>query len=132
MHQGGRALLYERHSGHRQCHASSGRRYDTKVCTSHTAHSLLSPRLAIDDDSTKGVVIDLQEPVSLTFALRYLNSFTKATPLSDTVQLSMTSDVPLVVEYRIGDMGFIRYYLAPKIEEDDDEEGGGGVKTEDD
>ncbi len=27
-------------------------------------------------------MIDMQEPVALTFALRYLNSFAKATPLS--------------------------------------------------
>jgi hypothetical protein len=33
-------------------------------------------------------VVELQEPVSLTFALRYLNSFTKATPLSSQVRLS--------------------------------------------
>jgi Proliferating cell nuclear antigen, C-terminal domain len=31
-------------------------------------------------------VIDLNEPVTLTFALRYLNSFAKATPLSNTVR----------------------------------------------
>lgn len=31
----------------------------------------------------------------------------------------MSHDVPLVVEYKIADMGHIRYYLAPKI---DDEE----------
>jgi len=31
------------------------------------------------------VLIDLNEPVTLTFALRYLNSFAKATPLSNTV-----------------------------------------------
>lgn len=66
------------------------------------------------------VTIDLQEKVELTFALRYMNFFTKATPLSDTVTLSMSKDVPLVVEYRIGDMGYIRYYLAPKIEDDDE------------
>lgn len=35
------------------------------------------------------------------------------------VQLSMSADVPLVVEYRIPDIGHIRYYLAPKIEEED-------------
>lgn len=35
-------------------------------------------------------VIDLQEPVCLTFALRYLNSFAKATPLSNSVILSMS------------------------------------------
>ena len=41
------------------------------------------------------VVIEMQEPVSLTFACRYLNSFTKATPLSSQVSLSMSADVPL-------------------------------------
>lgn len=31
--------------------------------------------------------IDLQEPVSLNFALRYMNSFAKATPLSNQVRV---------------------------------------------
>lgn len=31
----------------------------------------------------------------------------------------MSSDVPLVVEYKIGDIGHIRYYLAPKIEDEE-------------
>lgn len=61
----------------------------------------------------------MQEPVSLTFACKYLISFTKATPLSAQVQLSMSADVPLVVEYVVQDLGYIRYYLAPKIEDDD-------------
>ena len=58
------------------------------------------------------VVIDLKDSVELTFALRYLNFFTKATPLSDSVTLSMSNDVPLVVEYRIGTMGYIRWAFA--------------------
>ena len=90
-------------------------------------------------------MIDLHEPVTLTFALRYLNSFTKArggarmlrhpaacvadvawrcaqaTGLSPQVTLSMSKELPVVVEYRIAEMGYVRYYLAPKIE---DEEGG--------
>jgi len=61
-------------------------------------------------------VIELTEPVTLTFALRYLNSFCKATPLSPQVTLSLSKDLPVVVEYRIGDTGYVRYYLAPKIE----------------
>lgn len=31
----------------------------------------------------------------------------------------MSLDVPLVVEFKIDDIGHIRYYLAPKIESDD-------------
>lgn len=66
------------------------------------------------------VVITMDEPVELIFALRYLNMFTKATPLSESVTLSLSPGVPVVVEYGIGDNGYIRYYLAPKV----DEEGG--------
>ncbi|XP_055902786.1 proliferating cell nuclear antigen [Eupeodes corollae] len=71
------------------------------------------------DKEEDAVTIEMQEPVTLTFACRYLNAFTKATPLSNQVQLSMSADVPLVVEYRIPDLGHIRYYLAPKIEDDE-------------
>ncbi|XP_066249475.1 proliferating cell nuclear antigen [Euwallacea similis] len=71
------------------------------------------------DKEEESVIIDLQEPVTLTFACQYLNSFTKATPLSNQVTLSMCENVPLVVEYQIPDLGQLRFYLAPKIEEDD-------------
>jgi proliferating cell nuclear antigen len=76
---------------------------------------------AVDDD--EAVVIKVEEEVNLTFALRYLNFFAKATPLSGSVTLKMSPDVPLVVEYKIqeeGEMGHLRFYLAPKIEEDEE------------
>jgi len=69
------------------------------------------------DKDEQPTIIELEEPVSLNFALRYLNHFAKATPLSESVTLCMSPDVPLVTEYKIGDMGNIRYYLAPKIDE---------------
>merc|ERR1719341_1136379 len=67
----------------------------------------------------EAVTIEMQEPVTLTFATRYLNMFTKASCLAPQVSLSMSPDVPLVVEYNIADFGHIRYYLAPKIEDED-------------
>ncbi|KAH0623043.1 hypothetical protein JD844_030947 [Phrynosoma platyrhinos] len=72
------------------------------------------------DKEEEAVTIEMNEPVQLTFALRYLNFFTKATPLSSTVTLSMSADVPLVVEYKIADMGHLKYYLAPKIEDQEE------------
>ncbi|CAM6120184.1 unnamed protein product [Calypogeia fissa] len=60
------------------------------------------------------------EAVSLTIALQYLNSFTKATTLSNTVTLSMSKELPVVVEYNIAEIGYIRFYLAPKIEEEEE------------
>jgi len=87
----------------------------------------------------------LEEKISLTFALRYLNSFAKATPLSKFVTLKLSPDVPLVVEYQIpkyfkekkkndksekeedqqgdDDLGYLRFYLAPKIEEEGENQG---------
>ncbi|EYU18920.1 hypothetical protein ABFS83_04G188600 [Erythranthe nasuta] len=73
------------------------------------------------DKPEEATVIEMNEPVSLTFALRYFNSFTKATPLSNTVTLSLSSELPVVVEYKIAEMGYIRFYLAPKIEDDDED-----------
>jgi len=72
----------------------------------------------VDAKPEESTTIEVQEPVSLTFALRYLNFFTKATALSSSVTLSMSKEVPLVVEYRIEDNGYLRFYLAPKIEDE--------------
>ncbi|CAK0785120.1 hypothetical protein CVIRNUC_008326 [Coccomyxa viridis] len=74
------------------------------------------------DRPEDNVVIDMQEPVALTFALRYLNSFAKATPLASQVLVSMSKELPVVVKYQMGDIGHISYYLAPKIEDDEEME----------
>jgi proliferating cell nuclear antigen len=84
-----------------------------------SANIVCRQNTSVDKEEDK-TVVEMQEPVTLTFALRYLNSFTKATPLSSTVTLSMSKELPVAVEYKIADMGHIRFYLAPKIEEDDD------------
>jgi hypothetical protein len=63
------------------------------------------------------VEIDLSEPVSLTFSLKYLVNFCKASGLSDSVKLSLSSEVPLLVEYGLsgGQGSYLRFYLAPKV-----------------
>jgi len=83
-----------------------------------TGNIVVRPTSDVDTKDNEKTSIDLNEPVTLTFALRYLNFFTKATPLSSSVTLSLSKEVPLVVEYKIEDMGYIRFYLAPKIEDD--------------
>lgn len=64
--------------------------------------------LAVVLQKEEQVTIDLNEPVSLTFALRYLNSFSKATPLSSHVSLSLARDLPVMVDYQISDMGSLK------------------------
>lgn len=58
----------------------------------------------------------MEKPVSLTFALMYMITFTKATPLAKQVTISMSYEQPIVVEYKMEIMGHIRFYLGPKIE----------------
>ena len=45
-------------------------------------------------------------------------SVTKATSLASEVTLSLSPDVPLMVEYDLEAIGFVRFYLAPKLEGD--------------
>ena len=71
------------------------------------------------DNIDENVKIELHEAVILTFALRYLNFFTKATSLTSSVILSFKAGNPLVVEYQIQEIGYLKYYLAPKIEDDE-------------
>lgn len=65
-----------------------------------------------EEDST---TIELQQSVSMSFAVKYLVNFTKATPLSSRVGLNLSADVPLLVDYKLDNVGYVRYYLAPKI-----------------
>lgn len=59
-----------------------------------------------------------ETPVKLQFALRYLLQFSKATPLAEYVTLYLATEHPLMVEYTMAGVGFVRYYLAPKIDDD--------------
>ncbi|KAK9418215.1 putative Proliferating cell nuclear antigen [Seiridium unicorne] len=66
------------------------------------------------------VDIELTEPVSLTFSLKYLVNFCKAQPLSTRVKVCLSNEVPLLVEYGLAGTSYLRFYLAPK-------RGAGGV-----
>ncbi|XP_030448428.1 proliferating cell nuclear antigen-like [Syzygium oleosum] len=74
------------------------------------------------DKPEDATIIKKNKSVSLTFALRYMNSFTKVTPLVNQVRISLSSDPSGVVEYKIVDMGYVRFHLAPKLKEEEENE----------
>ncbi|PNY28165.1 Proliferating cell nuclear antigen [Tolypocladium capitatum] len=76
---------------------------------SHT--NVEKPELNVD--------IELTEPVSLTFSLKYLVNFCKAAALSNQVKICLSSEVPLLVEYNLSGSSYLRFYLAPKIGDDE-------------
>ena len=75
---------------------------------------ILKQNPSIDKES-EAVTIDMTEPVALTFSLKYLTNFCKASGLSDSVKLCLSSEVPLLVEYSLQDQSYLRFYLAPKV-----------------
>ena len=71
------------------------------------------------DKKEESTILEVDEPVNLSFALRYLNLFNKAATLSPSVTLSLSPETPLVVEYKIQNLGALRFYLAPKINDEE-------------
>lgn len=69
------------------------------------------------DSPQTNVEIALTEPVTLTFSLKYLVNFCKASGLSTSVKLCLSNEVPLLVEYPLTGEGgsFLQFYLAPKV-----------------
>lgn len=64
------------------------------------------------------VFIDCDEKISSSYGLQYLNSFAKASSLSASVNLHLSTQFPLMIEYDIQNMGFVKFYLAPKMDDD--------------
>ncbi|KAG8975437.1 proliferating cell nuclear antigen [Tulasnella sp. 425] len=67
-----------------------------------------------DEEEEGGAMIHMNQHVNLTFSLKYLVNFAKSASLSKNVNLKMSNEVPLLVQFVFGG-GFISYYLAPKI-----------------
>lgn len=72
------------------------------------------------DVAGKSVIMETREETSQNFALKHLVNFTKAGVLADRVKISISAEEPLQVEYRIGTFGYMRFYLAPKVEGEED------------
>ena len=93
------------------------------ACVGDIGSGAVTVRPHSDVDQPKlDVDIQLTEPVALTFSLKYLVHFCKATSLADSVKLGLSNDVPLLVEYAIAGSSYLRYYLAPKVRRPDDDD----------
>jgi len=49
------------------------------------------------------------------YNLRHLVLFTKCTHLSNNVQIFMKNDFPLIIQYKVGSLGYLKLALAPKM-----------------
>ncbi|KAJ2785111.1 hypothetical protein H4R18_000699 [Coemansia javaensis] len=77
-------------------------------------------KLIDDENNPSATSVEINEPVSHSLALKYLANFAKAAPLSDSVTINLIEDAPVMFEFKISEMGHIRFYLAPQIEDDNE------------
>jgi len=90
------------------------------ACTGDIGNGSVSLRSHNDVEKPElNVNIDLTEPVALTFSLKYLVNFCKASGLSKSVKICLSNEVPLLVEYELTNNSYLRFYLAPKIGDDE-------------
>lgn len=69
------------------------------------------------DGGEPGTTILLRNPCDIDLSLKFLTAFTKATPLSETVSIGFSEGIPCLVEYPVAKMGYLRFYLAPKVDD---------------
>lgn len=80
----------------------------------------LKQTASIDDDDN-AVIINADEPISLVFSGKYLQGFSKSASLASRVSFFMSLQAPLMIEYKLEELGYLRFYLAPKIGDEDAE-----------
>lgn len=56
------------------------------------------------------------ENVEGTYSLKYINLFTKATNLSNTLDIFFKTSYPLMLKYDVANLGEIMFCLAPKVD----------------
>lgn len=80
-------------------------------------------RQTIVSKSEHGLVFSkpLETPIEGIFSLKHLNMFTKASNLSNNVDLFLKTDFPLILRYSVVDLGEIRFALTPKSFDSDGE-----------
>ena len=72
------------------------------------------------DDLDLQCEIKTNTKINLSFSLRYLNMFTKASTVGKQVNLFLSEKFPLLVEYKIGELGFLKFYLSPRIPDNEE------------
>ena len=60
--------------------------------------------------------LNCDEKISGKFSLRYLNLFTKSTNLSNTLDIYLKKDFPLMLKYNVSNLGEILFCLAPTMD----------------
>lgn len=76
---------------------------------------LVKNKMTLKQDD-ENVFIDCKSPVKIETAMKYVNLINKVLPLSKELTLSLGNASPAFFDVNLQDMGRIRFYVAPKVE----------------
>jgi proliferating cell nuclear antigen len=62
-------------------------------------------------------IIEEEASVDVAFSLGYMKKFCQYHKVSDTVELQISEEYPLMVTYKLNALNFLKFYLAPKIDD---------------
>lgn len=99
---------------------------DTVYIKSHgdkfvlTCNGDFASQETIIGEKTNGMTMTTksEEEIEEKFSLKYLNLFTKSTSLCNTIEIYMKKAFPIILEYNVASLGYIRFCLAPKQGDD--------------
>ena len=77
----------------------------------------------VDEDEKKiSNSVMVKKPTNIALSMKFLKTFANHT-LSSSVVIEMQEELPLMVQYNFdNDLGYLRFYLAPKGDDDQNNE----------
>jgi Proliferating cell nuclear antigen, C-terminal domain len=80
-----------------------------------------APKKEEAEEDENAIEVDFMKNYNGIFSLRHLGYFSKHHAICKTIRLCFAYDVPIMAEYILEEnAGFLRFYLASKIEEEDE------------
>jgi len=75
--------------------------------------------------SVEGFACEISEATEInnTFSAKYMQFFSKASNLSNWVEIYLSQDYPMTIKYNVASIGHLQFCLAPCIEDQDEDVG---------
>ena len=73
--------------------------------------------VTIPHDDIEEYIIEEEASVDVKFSLGYMKKFCQYHKVSDNVELQISEEFPLMVTYKLNALNYLKFYLAPKIDD---------------
>ena len=73
--------------------------------------------VTIPHDDIEEFIIEEEATVDVVFSIGYMKKFCQYQKVSDSVELQISEEYPLMVTYKLNALNYLKFYLAPKIED---------------